>query len=291
MGIVSVVGSANVDQMVRVERYPEHGETVLGEWIGRFPGGKGLNQALAAKSCGAETRFCGQVGSDAEGSMLMQVIEQSGIDVSGVCTSKNQPTGIAQVAVLPGSGNSIIVAGGANASLPSAAAAAAVEGAGAVLVQMEIPAAAAEAALAAGREAGALTILNAAPVERVTDSILRLADIVVVNETEAAALGGAEQILKKGPDAVIVTLGSRGAEWTHRSGGFLKVSAFQVDAVDTTGAGDAFCGALAAALSQGEDIHAALLRASAAGAIVATALGAQTSLLTPDAVDCLVGSR
>lgn len=277
-----------MDQMVRVDRYPEHGETVLGDWVGRLPGGKGLNQALAAQSCGAQTRFCGQVGSDADGAMLRRTIEESGIDATGLCTSEHQPTGIAQVAVLPESGNSIIVVGGANSSLPSTAAAAAAEGAAVVLVQMEIPAAAAEAALTAGRSTGAVTILNAAPVERVTASVLRLADVVVVNESEAAALGGAEHILASGPEAVIVTLGSRGAQWTHRSGGHLRVPAFQVDAVDTTGAGDAFCGALAAAMSRGDDIETALLKASAAGAIVATALGAQTGLLTSGAVDCLV---
>lgn len=288
---MSVVGSANVDQMVRVGRYPELGETILGEWIGRFPGGKGLNQAMAARNCGARTRFCGQVGADSDGALLRLVLEQAGIDASHLGTSKNQPTGIAQIAVLPGAGNSIIVAGGANSSLSSSAAEPAAEGATVVLVQMEIPAAAAEAALAAGRRSGAVTILNAAPTERITDSILRLADTVVVNETEAAALGGAERILQLGPESVIVTLGSRGAEWTHRSGGSLTVSAFQVPTVDTTGAGDAFCGALAASLSLGDDIRAALQRASAAGAIVATALGAQTDLLTSDAVDYLVGQR
>lgn len=297
MGVVCVVGSANVDRMVRVDRYPELGETVLGEAIGLHPGGKGFNQAVAAQRSGAVTRFCGQVGDDGDGAFLLDALHRAGLDGGGLLVSRSQPTGSAHVAVLPGSGNSIVVAQGANGTLSPEAATAAVDAAAAtvagvdvVLVQLEIPAAAAEAALAAGRRAGALTILNAAPTEGMTAGLLDVADIVVVNETEAAALGGAEHILSAGPAAVIVTLGSRGAIWLHRTDGTLDVDAFLVDAVDTTGSGDAFCGALAAALSSGSDILSAMLRASAAGAIVATALGAQTELLSPEAIDRLVSA-
>ena len=284
MGVVCVVGSANLDVMVRVERLPEPGETVLGEAIGSFPGGKGLNQAMAAMRCGASTIFCGQVGSDSAGMVLRSAMVDSGMDDQFLRVSSDFPTGIAQVSVLPGSGNSIIVTQGANAVLLPADAAAATVGAEVVLVQLEIPTMSAEAALIAGRQAGAVTILNAAPAAGVTEELLRQVEILVVNESEAAALGGAAGLLEAGPQSVIVTLGAKGALWLDRSGGVLTVPAFPVGAVDTTGSGDAFCGALAAALSRGMAMPAALREASAAGAIVATAVGAQTDRLNRDSV-------
>lgn len=290
MGVVCVVGSANLDVMVKVERNPVVGETVLGEAVGRFAGGKGLNQAVSARRSGAITRFCGQLGNDADGQFLRAALRNAGIDDSQVGTSNELPTGVAHIAVLPASGNSIIVSQGANAALSPEAAVNAVQGADVVLVQLEIAPATAEAALAAGRLAGAVTILNAAPAHGVTPAMLRDVDVLVVNESEAEALGGLEALLQSGPHAVIMTLGSQGSVWMNRQGERIDVPAFSVHAVDTTGAGDAFCGALAASISVGAPIAEAMRCAAAAGAIVATHVGAQTDQLSESSIERMLAA-
>lgn len=286
-GLVCVVGSVNLDTLVRLERLPEVGETLLGQPLGSLPGGKGFNQAMASARSGAPTRFCAQVGDDTAGTDLRRSMAQAGLDVD-LHVSPGVPTGSAYIAMLADSANSIIVAPGANAELTPEAAAASVEGASVVLTQLEIDPRTAEAALVAGRRAGARTILNAAPADGVTPALLGVTDLLVVNETEADALGGLDALLAAGPRAVVVTLGSQGARWVTPEGDDLAVRAFDVEAVDTTGAGDAFCGALAAALAGGADALSALLRASAAGAVTTTAVGAQTELLTPAAIDRLL---
>ena len=291
MGVVCVVGSINLDVMVRVDRNPEVGETVLGEAVARLPGGKGFNQAVAAGRSGADTRFCGSVGEDPDGAFLRRALLGAGLGDAFLSVGKDLPTGMAHVAMLPESGNSIIVSQGANAALSARAAATAVDGADVVLAQLEVPASTVEAALAAGRAAGALTVLNAAPTTAFTESLLAHVDVLVVNETEAAALGGVDALLDAGPRSVIVTLGSRGSRWKSRAGDDLRVPAFAVDAVDTTGAGDAFCGALAAALGAGASMPEAMERASAAGALVAMDLGAQTDRLSVESLAELVATR
>ncbi|WP_233245414.1 ribokinase [Homoserinimonas hongtaonis] len=296
MGQVCVVGSINLDLMVHIRHSPQVGETLLAESTHRLPGGKGFNQAVAATRSGATTRFCGRVGDDGDGAYLRAALVEAGLDASHLTVDESELTGFAHVAILPGSGNSIIVSPGANSALSAAAAVEAVEAQetpAVVLVQLEIPSATAEAALAAGRRLGAVTILNAAPPAGVTDSMLSQVDILIVNETEADALGGVDRMLgtDDGPGSVIVTLGSEGSLWVTRDGMRVDVRSFSVDPVDTTGAGDAFCGAFAAAISSGLDIPAAMQRASAAGAIVATQLGAQTTELSPEAIDRLVATR
>ncbi|MGW9182899.1 ribokinase [Agromyces sp. NPDC055661] len=286
---VCVVGSVNLDVMVRVERLPEPGETLLGEPLGRFPGGKGFNQAIAARRAGARTRFCGAVGDDADGRWLRDVALAAGIDVHHLAVAPEAPSGLAQVFALPLGGNSIVVSPGANGLLGHHDAASAAEGADVVLVQLEIPSDVAAAALAAGRRSGAVTILNAAPASREVGALLDDVDILVVNETEERSLGGAADLLSQGVRAVVVTLGEAGSV-IHRAGDEPReVSAFAVRAVDTTGAGDAFCGALAASLDAGLDLVDAVRRASAAGAIVATAVGAQTERLSPREIDRMIG--
>ena len=288
MSEVCVVGSINLDLMARVERLPAPGETLLGEPVGRFAGGKGLNQAIAARRCGASTRFCGAVGDDADGSFLVGVAEQAGVDTTHLAALAGQRTGTAHVFVLPGSENSIVVLPGANAALSADAARAAVEGAGVVLVQLEVPAPVAASALEAGRRGGATTILNAAPAAPDADGLLDQVDILVVNESEVAALGGATRCLRLGAGAVVVTLGARGSE-LHRGGhGPETFEAVTVAAVDSTGAGDAFCGALAAAVAGGAELPEAIRHAAAAGAITVGSLGAQTERLTPEAIAALL---
>lgn len=285
---VVVVGSINLDLMVGVDRLPAVGETVLGEAIARLPGGKGFNQAVAAARAGARVRFCGRVGDDGDGSFLRSRLLAAGLDDRMLGVDPALPTGLAHISVLPDSGNAIIVSQGANGSLTATDAAAAVQGAGVVLAQLEVPVDAVEAALAGGRATGAVTVLNAAPTTAFQPSLLEHVDILIVNETEATDLGGLEHLAAAGPRTVVMTLGERGALWRTGSDSG-RVDAFAVDAVDTTGAGDAFCGALVASLAQGHELEDALRRASAAGAITAQHLGAQVAELSAAAIDRVVG--
>lgn len=287
---VAVVGSANLDLVVAVSRPPRVGETLLGRAAGRFPGGKGLNQAVAAARSGAATRFCAVVGDDEAGTLLQRTLTDAG--VTGILRrSAVAPTGVAHVLALDGGDNSIIVAAGANAEVTVADAVTGVAGAAVVLAQLEIPVGSVAAALRTAADAGAVTLLNAAPATESAIALLDDVDYLIVNETECAELGGVERLLGAGADAVVLTRGGEGVS-LHRPGiDPVHVAAFPIDPVDTTGAGDAFCGALAAALAAGERIERALLVACAAGAIVALHHGANTAALTPEAIATLVATR
>lgn len=281
------MGSANLDLVVEVPRPPRVGETLLGRAAGRFPGGKGLNQAVASARSGAPTRFGGVVGADEAGDLLQRTLTDAG--VSGrVRRTDAAPTGVAHVLALDGGDNSIVVAAGANGELREADAAADVAGAAVVLAQLEVPVKSVAAALRAGRAAGALTVLNAAPAAAQALDLLGDVDVLVVNETECEELGGVETLHAAGAPTVVLTRGADGVELHQVGVPSLHVPAFPIDPVDTTGAGDAFCGALAAALSAGAVIEDALMTASAAGAIVARHRGANTAALTPQALAELV---
>lgn len=287
---VAVVGSANLDLVVEVPRPPRVGETLLGRAGGRFSGGKGLNQAVASARSGAPTRFCAVVGADEAADVLQQTLADAGV-VASLRRSDAAPTGVAHVLALDGGDNSIIVAAGANAELAPDDAVAGIAGAAVVLAQLEVPVESVAAVLRAGRAAGALTILNAAPAHAETIGMLADVDVLVVNETECVELGGIDRLHAAGAQTVVLTQGAGGVT-LHRSGGDpVHVAAFRIDPVDTTGAGDAFCGALAATLSQGERIEDALVRACAAGAVVAQYRGATTPQLTPGSIATLVASR
>ncbi|KJL20662.1 Ribokinase [Microbacterium oxydans] len=287
---VAVVGSANLDLVVEVSRPPLVGETLLGRAGGRFSGGKGLNQAVASARSGALTRFCAVVGADEAGDVLQQTLADAGV-ASVLRRSADAPTGVAHVLAFDDGDNSIIVAAGANAELDVDDAVAGIEGAAVVLAQLEVPVVSVAAALRAGRSAGALTILNAAPAHEATLGMLADVDLLVVNETECDDLGGVDRLHDAGAHIVVRTRGAGGVD-LHRVGSTpVHVEAFPIDPVDTTGAGDAFCGALAAALAQGDVIEAALRRACAAGAIVAQHRGATTSALSPVSIAELVASR
>lgn len=290
-GRVSIVGSLNLDQVVRIDRWPDPGETVLGEFVGKFPGGKGFNQAVAAHRAGAAVTLCGAAGADASGAFLRKVMVDAGLDDAYLCTSQDQPTAIAQIAALPSGENSIVVIPGANLTIDVERATSAVQGAAVVLVQLEIHPGTVMAVLAAARQAGAQTILNAAPAQAATGEMLALVDLLVVNETELATLGGLDHVLAAGPRDVVVTLGAKGAYWISSAGERVTVPAFKIEPVDTTGAGDAFCGTLAASLAWGLSKHDAMERAAAAGAIVACAVGAQTETLSASAIERMIASR
>jgi len=270
-GRVLVLGSLNVDLVTRVERHPRPGETVLGEGLDRLAGGKGANQAVAAAAAGASVAMVGCVGDDAGGSAYRARLERLGIDVTGVRVVAGTSTGHALIAVSDDGENSIVVIPGAN-ELFDEREVDAVDALGpgdVLLVQLEVPRAVVCTAVrrAAGR--GARVVLNTAPYAALPPDVIALADPVVANEHEMAALAeaGAE------PRSLLVTFGANGAAWDGVTAPAHEVAA--ADVVDTTGAGDAFCGALAASLASGADRAAALDAALAAGAAAVRHTGAQ----------------
>jgi ribokinase len=261
---VCVVGSLNIDLVTAVEVHPRPGETVRGTGLDRLPGGKGANQALAAARAGARTLLCGRIGAD--GTDYRDGLGERGVDCTGVHTVTDTPSGHALIAVDGHGENTIIVIPGANAALTEADVdehADAIAAADVLLLQLEIPMQAVLRAADVARRAGTRVLLNPSPWSVPPAEMLAVADPLIVNEHEA------EQ-LPSGTGSVCVTLGDRGARW-----GGLTAAAPKGDVVDTTGAGDSFAGALAAALAAGEPEAAALERAVAAGTEACGWVGAQ----------------
>ncbi len=279
---VCVVGSANLDLVATVQQLPGPGETVSGDTYAEYPGGKGLNQAVAAARAGARVAFVGAVGSDAAGDALRAVLADDGIDATHLGAA-DAPTGRALIGVAANGENSIIVVPGANGTVAGDR----TPIARVVLAQLEVPLAAVELALRNAREAGSLTVLNPAPAQAIDESILRWCDIVIPNEHEIELLGGVERLLGLGAHAVVVTLGSRGAD-VHSPNGVTHIDAFAVKAIDTTAAGDSFCGALCARLAAGDELLIALRFAAAAGALCTTKAGAVPSIPTRTEIEELV---
>ncbi|WP_413452600.1 ribokinase [Georgenia phoenicis] len=296
-GRVVVVGSANVDLVVPVPRHPAGGETVLGGALERHPGGKGANQAVAAaRAGGADTTFVGALGQDDSGKLLHSSLAAAGVHTDLVARV-TEPTGTALISVTPDGENTIIVAPGANSAVTvGPEQAARVAEADVVLAQLEIPLEAILAA-AAARRTGALLVLNAAPSRELPEELWNAVDVLVVNEHEAADLAGADDgtepaelasaLLARVP-AVVVTLGGEGCLVAERDDETHHVPAFPAEPVDTTGAGDTFCGVLAAALAGGAALADAARLAGAAGALATTAPGAQEAVPTASAVAELV---
>jgi ribokinase len=284
---VCVVGSVNLDLVARVSRLPSPGETVLGGGYAEYAGGKGLNQAVAAARAGAQVAFVGAVGDDEAGGRLLAVMAGDGIDVAGVARVAG-PTGRALIGVADTGENAIIVAPGANLAVTPDRVVA-MPPAAVVLVQLEVPVATVAAALAAARAAGAITVLNPAPAQPLDATVLAHCDIVVPNEHEVGLLGGPLALLGFGATAVVVTKGAEGVE-LYSSAGMVALPAFVVEAIDTTAAGDAFCGALCARLAAGDGLDAALRFAMAAGALSTTTPGAVPSLPSAAAVRALLAA-
>jgi len=281
---VCVVGSANLDLVATVDRLPGPGETVPGTSYREYPGGKGLNQAVAAARAGASTSFVGALGLDDAASLLEMVLHEEGIETSNL-TRVSLPTGRALIFVSSEGENSIVVVAGANQavlveSMPSATV---------TLSQLEVPVSAIEAAFLQARAAGSITVLNPAPATAVPDSLLALCDIITPNEHEVELLGGVDRLRSLGARAVVVTLGAKGAA-LHTAEGTHHVAPFEVTPLDTTGAGDTFSGALCARLAAGDDLATAARFASAAGALCTTKAGAVPSIPHRDAVDTLLSS-
>ncbi|MBI4882960.1 MAG: ribokinase [Actinobacteria bacterium] len=279
---VCVVGSANLDLVATVQRLPGPGETVAGHSYAEYPGGKGLNQAVAAARAGAKVAFVGAVGDDAAGATLRGVLTENRIADQHLAITA-QPTGRALIGVSATGENSIIVVAGANATVSGTD----VPRSRVVLAQLEVSLPAVEQCLATARAAGSITVLNPAPAQPLDESILRLCDFVIPNEHEVAVLGGADRLLELGARAVVVTLGSRGAD-LYSPAGVTHVQAFAVTPIDTTAAGDSFCGALCARLAARDELPTALSFAAAAGALCTTKAGAVPSIPTRAAIESLI---
>lgn len=285
---VVVLGSSNLDLVANVDRLPSPGETVLGNDYAEHAGGKGLNQAVACRRAGADTAFITCLGHDSAGESLHRLMTAEGI--AAYITDHHGPTGRALIAVDQHGENSIVVVPGANAELSISVVDAhrdVISRCGVLLCQLEVPLDAVEAALAIAKVGGAATILNPAPASKLARSVLQLCDVIMPNQHEVALLGGATALLDAGVSTVVITLGARGIKVVTRDGE-LQIPPFAVRAVDTTGAGDAACGAFATALAQGADVTTAARRASAAGALAATKKGAVPSLPDRHEIDSLV---
>ena len=288
---VLVVGSANLDFVIRVAHVPAPGETVLGRDARAFPGGKGANQAVAsARAGGAPTRMLLALGDDANAAPIEASLRAAGVRPQ-VVRMAGEPTGMAFICVADDAENAITVAAGANGLL-DASALPALDDVGQLLMQLEIPLDTVLDCARAARRAGSRVILNAAPARALPDELLSLVDVLVVNEGELIALGGHPGDLRRSLDAitvpcVVVTLGACGCV-ARIDGEFLLQAAFAVEPLDTTAAGDTFCGVLAAALAQGEPWPQVLRRASAAAALACTRLGAQASIPDVAEVDALL---
>lgn len=296
-GTVLVVGSYAVGFTFRSERVPIGGETLLAGEFDHGPGGKGSNQAIQAARAGARTQLLAAIGDDPFGRAALDLWAGEGIDTDAVLRRDDDATGAGAI-LLDDAGENRLYPG-ANRSLDAAAVEAARDRfatAAVVLTQLEIPLEAAAAALRAGRAQGATTILNPAPACPVPDALLADADVVVPNETEARILAGLDpaaeaderdlcrMLRARGARTVVMTLGVRGA-LVVADGEPAIVPAPTVDVVDTTGAGDAFNGTLAAALAAGHDLHEAVERAVVAGALACTRLGVVPALAHHDLIE------
>lgn len=277
---VVVVGSANLDLVARVTRLPAGGDTVRATGFRRVPGGKGANQALAARRLGADVTLVAAVGADDQAGEALALLGADGVDLDRVRRVPDAPTGLALITVDDAGENTIVVVPGANARLTVTAADLA--GADAVLCQLEVPVATVAAA-AAGAPAGALFCLNTAPAGPVPAAVLDRADLVVANRAEHAEVDGLDRAR-----LVAVTAGAEGAVLLDGGREVARAAPPAVTAVDGTGAGDAFIGALVVGLLAGLDRSAALRRACAAGAAAASRPGAQPALPRPADVDALV---
>lgn len=291
--MILVAGSANLDFVVRANHIPAPGETVLGRDFKTFPGGKGANQAIACARAGAvATDMLLALGRDAYAAPLEASLAADGVRMH-IVRADDEPTGTAFICVSDDSENAITVAPGANLKLRPQHLPA-LTGCSHLLMQLETPVDTVLAYARAAHQAGVKVVLNAAPAQALPAELLGLLDVLVVNEGELAVVAGqggsvAECLAKLDVPCVVVTLGARGC--VARVGQqVLTQAAFPVKPVDTTAAGDTFCGTLAAALSQGQALPQALAQASAAGALACTALGAQSSIPRQADVAALVAA-
>ena len=290
---VLVFGSLNLDLVTYADKLPAIGETIVGEKLLKFPGGKGLNQAIAARRAGSEVLMVGSIGNDADGDYLFDILKSENIDPKFI-TKTSEQTGIAVIEVSKSAENRIIIIAGANSKtrfsneVLTSSSSVTVS-----LAQLETPIAEVAKFIHESKAAGKITILNPAPIQKLDQQLLQDTDYLIANETEASFLIGsavehlskdeavtiARQLQKNGSKKVIITLGEQGSVYLDQEKE-LFTPAYKVKAVDTTAAGDAFCGAFATAISENKPVEYALKFASAAGGLAATKAGAVPSLPT-----------
>ena len=291
-GRILVLGSSNVDLILRIPRFHNPGETIIGENLVTAYGGKGANQAIAARRLGGKVSFITKLGNDQFGRSYRQYFIRNGLDPKYLLQAPDLPTGVALIELSPQGENRIIVSPGANGSLsikdlktlPGIWKEVRV-----FITQLEIPLPTVRTGLKMAKEHGALTLLNPSPLIPLPPEILSLVDFLVPNEWEAERLTGvkmrekgnfskmAERLLRKGIRNVVITLGAQGLFFKNQDEE-IRMDAFPVKAIDTTAAGDAFLGALACGLAEGRPIREVLRMANGAGALATTKLGAQPSL-------------
>lgn len=301
---IVVVGSINMDLVIRTAHLPVPGETILGEsGYQTYPGGKGANQAVASAKLGAQTTMLGAVGQDAFGDELIANLQTHRIQTDALVRKTNTNSGVALIGIDESNGeNFIIVAGGANRSLSPEDiqyAKSVIQSADILICQLEIPIESVHTALTIAKENHVTTVLNAAPVCELSDGLLSLVDFLIVNETEAVQLShysiseleDVEQasaiLLGKGVKCVVLTMGAKGAnvvDANHR----IYVPTFPVKAIDTVGAGDAFVGAFSIAIAQGKPLADALKFSNAVGALATTKPGAQSGMPSHDEVQAFL---
>ena len=284
---VVVIGSLNMDLVVKAVRAPKRGETVLGEEIHFVPGGKGANQAIGLARLGAETTMIGAVGSDAFGEELKKALQADGVSTSSIKVLDSQATGVATILLAEGD-NSIVVVPGANAQcLPEDLDQyeGIISEADLVLLQLEIPLMTVEHAIRLARRHGTLVMLNPAPAQSLSQDLLRQVDYLTPNRSELALMTempeesaidqGIQRLLEVGVSCCVTTLGAEGVAFKELSGSLVSISGHKVPVVDTTGAGDAFNAGLAYALAQRKSIREAAEFAVKVSALAVTKFGAQ----------------
>jgi ribokinase len=291
MSKILVIGSSNTDLIAKVERFPVAGETISGKFFMQAMGGKGANQALAAHRANGDVCFVTCLGSDANGKNALQYYEAEGLDVSLALEVDDEPTGTAMILVNDEGENIIVITPGANHKLSPAYVSklsAKISEASMVMLQMEIPFDTVKTVCELAKKSETPVLLNVAPARKIDSSLIKLVDILVVNETEIETICGQriddigeegviDIILSMGASTVILTLGKKGcivkSKTIHE-----HIAAFQVETIDSTAAGDTFCGALVAQLSKGVHIVEATRFATAAAALCVTRIGAQPSI-------------
>ena len=293
--VILVVGSLNLDIVLPVPHHPRPGETVLGGEHARHPGGKGANQAVAAARLGASVAMLGRVGEDDEGRLLINALREAGVATDHVLVTGEANSGIALITVDDEGENAIVVSPGANSRLTPAdveSAAELIKGAAVVLLQLEVPLSTVERAIQLAR---GTVILNPAPACELPGALLERVDVLVPNRGELELLAHGERDAVTGArglgvEQVVVTMGAEGA-LVVAGDGVESIAGHPVGAVDTTAAGDSFCGALAAGLEEGLDLVAGARRANAAAALSTTRRGAQPSLPTRAELDDFLAAR
>ncbi len=289
---IVVVGSCNTDMVIKADRLPVPGETILGGTFFMNPGGKGANQAVAASRMGGNVTLISKTGNDVFGKQSVMLYNAENIKTDYIFSDSRHPSGVALITVDSYGENCIVVASGANAYLTPAdinKASAEIEGSDLILMQLEIPIETVEYVADMAYKKGIKVILNPAPARALSNELLKHLYIIIPNKSEAEILSGikvcdiesakqaADIISAKGVDIVVITLGSQGA-LIKENDEYQFVEAFKVDAVDTTAAGDTFCGSVCVGLSEGRTILDSVKMAARAAALTVTRMGAQTSI-------------